>query len=84
MIRMTTKHEYKVLFGRPGGFLLFPWASRKLKETIGPHALETQLKKLAADGWEIITCTSASHGSFLYVFSMVTIVLRREVNVPTV
>jgi hypothetical protein len=80
---MTTRCEYKVLFGRPGGFLLFPWASQKLKESIGPQGLEIQLNKLAAEGWEVISCSAASHGSFLYMFSMMTIVLRREVRPPT-
>jgi|GEM_PF-629456 len=49
--------------------------------TIGPRGLETQTNTLAAEGWEVVSCSAASHGSFLYRFSMVTVILRREAAV---
>ena len=73
-----TDHEYKVLYARPGGFLLFPWASKEVKDTIGKQGLEKQLNALAAEGWEVMSCTSATTGSLFYWFPMVTILLKKE------
>lgn len=70
--------EYKVVYARPGGFLLFPWASNELKDSIGKQGLEKQLNALAAEGWEVVSCTSATFGTILYMFPMATVVLKRQ------
>lgn len=73
-------YEYKVLYGRPGGFLLFPWASKEVKDAIGKKGMETQLNTLAAEGWEVVSCTSATTGSLFYWFPMATVLLKREIR----
>lgn len=70
--------EYKVIYARPGGFLLFPWASKDLKDSIGRQGLEKQLNVLAAEGWEVVSCTSATFGTIFYMFPMATILLKRQ------
>jgi hypothetical protein len=73
-----TKHEYKVVYARPGGTLLFPWASQKVRDAVGRGALEKALNALADEGWEVVSCTTSSFGSVLYFFPMATIILHRE------
>ena len=71
-------YEYKVLYGSPTGHFLMPWASQELREKIGRGSFERQLNALADDGWEVISCSTASGGS-LFVFSpYATVILRRE------
>lgn len=70
--------EYKVVYARPGGFLLFPWASKELKDSIGKQGLEKQLNAWAAEGWEVVSCTSATLGTLFYMFPMATVLLKRS------
>jgi hypothetical protein len=55
-----------------------PWASQDLRDKIGPASLEKQLNLLADEGWEVITCSTASAGSLFYVSPYATVILRRE------
>jgi len=73
-----TNYQYKVIYARPGGFLLWPWAKQELKDIVGRQGMEKQINKAAAEGWEVVSCSTASTGSLLYFFPMATIVLRRE------
>lgn len=72
------KFEYKVLSGSPTGILLMPYASKKLKEEFGPGSYERKLNELAEDGWEVVSSSTASVGTFFYVKPDTTTILRRE------
>ena len=73
------RFEYKVLHGSPmGGQSLMPWASREMRERVRSLSFESQLNDLAADGWEVISCTTASDGNFLWLIPTATVILRRE------
>ena len=72
------KHEYKVLHGNPTGTWLMPWGSQKVRDAIGPGSFEKRLNQLADEGWEVISCNSASVGSFLWMGVVATVLLRRE------
>ncbi|MCH7921096.1 MAG: hypothetical protein IIC50_24395 [Planctomycetes bacterium] len=76
--RIMAKYEYKVLYTRPGGTMLFPWASQKVRDAVGRGALEITLNHLADEGWEVVSSTTSSFGSILYFFPMATVILRRE------
>ena len=72
------KYEYRILHGKASGTLLFPWASQKSKDLIGPGSFEKKLNDLARDGWVVISCSTAALGSFLWVTPMATVVLQRR------
>ena len=72
------KLEYKVLSGSPTGILLMPYASKELKEEVGPGSYERKLNELAEDGWEVVSSSTASVGNFFYVKPVTTTILRRE------
>jgi len=74
--------EYKILHGRPNGYALMPWASQTIRDAIGRGSFERQLNQLAEEGWEVVTCSTASEGSFLWFTPQATVVLRREKRSP--
>ena len=45
------KCEYKIVNGNPKGSLLFPWASQRQRDSVGPASFEKKLNDLAGDGW---------------------------------
>jgi len=71
-------YEYKVLYGSPTGHWLMPWASQKVRDEIGVGSFEKKLNRLAEEGWEVISCSTASVGNFLFQSAVATVVLRRE------
>ena len=74
------RYEYKVLYGRPTGTTLMPWASEKVRNEIGPGSFERKLNEIAEHGWIVVSCTTASAGNFLYHVPAATAVLQRERN----
>ena len=72
------QYEHKVLYGYPTGQLLMPWASQEMKGRVGPGSFEKQLNALADDGWEVISCSTASAGSIFFFSPYATVILRRE------
>ncbi len=74
------RYEYKVQYGRPAGIVLFPWASKEHKDRVAPGSFERKLNELAEQGWVVVSCTTASEGSFLFFHSMATVVLQREID----
>ena len=71
-------YQYKVLTGSPSGTVLMPWASQKVRDEIGRGSFETQLNKLADEGWELVSASTNSIGGFLYLETQATVFLRRE------
>lgn len=69
------RYEYKVLHGRPAGM---PWVSAKskFKDEIGPGSFERKLNDLAAEGWVVVSCTTA--GGNFWCPLLATAVLQRE------
>ena len=55
-----------------------PWASQKVRDEIGRGSFETQLNKLADDGWELVSASTNSIGGFLYLGTQATVFLWRE------
>ena len=74
------KYEYRILYGKPSGMLLMPWASQRSKDLIGPGSFEKKLNDLANDGWVVISCSTAALGSFIWVTPMATDVLQRPIE----
>jgi hypothetical protein len=72
------QHEYKILHGPPGGIALMPWASQALRDQVGRGSFERKLNALAAEGWEVISCSTASRGNFFWISPQATVVLRRD------
>ena len=72
------QHEYKVLSGSPTGIRLMPYASKKLQEEVGPGSYERKLNQLAEDGWEVISSSTTSVGSFLFIKPVTATILRRQ------
>ena len=70
-------YEYKFLHGPPNGVALFPWASQAVKDAIGRGSFEKKLNQLAGDGWEVISCNTASEGPLIWLTVTATVVLRR-------
>ena len=60
-------YEYKVLYGSPAGSALMPWASQKIRDEIGRGSFEKKLNKLAEDGWEVVSTSTNSVGSLLWM-----------------
>ena len=77
-----TRYEYKIVYGKPMGTMLFPWASQKVRDEIGIGSFEKKLNRLGEDGWDLVSCTTASGGSFLLHSPIATAVLRREKDEP--
>lgn len=73
----TPTYQYKVLHMSPTGTILFPWAKQWMKDRIGRGALEKQINGLQRYGWEVASMAGGSAG-FLWVFPMVTVLLRRR------
>jgi hypothetical protein len=69
-------HEYRILHGPPDGIALFPWASQALKDAIGRGSFEKKLNKLAEEGWEVVSCSTATEGIFLWMRVTATVLLR--------
>ncbi len=67
-----------MLYGSPLGHFLMPWASQELRDKIGRGSFEKQLNILADDGWEVISCSTATAGNFLFHSAYATVILRRE------
>lgn len=62
-----------------------PWASRAIKDAVGPGSFERKLNKLTDAGWEIVSFHTAPEGNFfLWARVMATVVLRRTKTVRTV
>ena len=55
-----------------------PWASQKVRDEIGRGSFETQLNKLADEGWELVSASTNSIGGFLYLGTQATVFLWRE------
>lgn len=72
----TPSYQYKVLHMSPTGSTLFPWAKQWVKDRLGRGALERQINALQNYGWEVVSMAGGSAG-FLWVFPMVTVLLRR-------
>lgn len=72
------QYEYKVLYGSPTGHSLMPWASQEVRDKVGRGSFEKQLNLLAADGWEVISCSTASYGCLLFFSPYATVILRKE------
>ena len=70
-------YEYKVIYEKPGGTVLFPWARQELKDRLGPQAVERRINELATDGWELVSCSEWSTGNFFWISGSVMIVFRR-------
>jgi hypothetical protein len=71
-------YEYKVLYGSPTGHWLMPWASQKMRDEMGVGSFEKKLNRMAEEGWEVISCSTASAGGFFYFSPYATAILRRE------
>jgi hypothetical protein len=78
--QIMTRYEYKIVHGKPMGTTLMPWASQKTKDLIGIGSFENKLNKLGEDGWDVVSCTTASYGNFMLLIPLATAVLRREKN----
>jgi Domain of unknown function (DUF4177) len=70
------KYEYKVIYHNMDD--LGPLASQERQDKQGRRGLEKSLNELADEGWEIVSCTTAATGAFLYFSPKATIILRRE------
>ena len=73
-----TGFEYKVWHGPPQGYALMPWASQAVRDAVGRGSFEKMLNKLAAEGWEVISCSTAPLGNFFWISPQATVILRRE------
>lgn len=74
--------EYKIVHAPPDGMLLMPWASQAVRDAVGPGSLAKRLNKLAAEGWEIVSLSTANEGSFFWCRVMATVLLRRAKPSP--
>lgn len=71
------QYEYTVVHAPPAGVLLMPWASQAVRDAVGRGSFEKRLNKLAAEGWEVVSCSTAAEGMFLWSGVMATVLLRR-------
>lgn len=71
-------YEFKVLYGSPTGHYLMPWASQKMRDECGIGSFERKLNRLAEEGWEVLSCSTTSVGTFLFQTAVATVLLRRE------
>lgn len=72
------RYEYMVIHAPPDGMLLMPWASQAVRHAVGRGSLGRRLNKLAEEGWEVVSCSTASEGGFFWFRVMSTVLLRRE------
>ena len=72
------RYEYMVVHAPPNGMLLMPWASQAVRDAVGPGSLDKRLNKLAEEGWEVVSCSTASEGGFFWFRPMATVLLRRD------
>jgi hypothetical protein len=70
-------YEYRILHGPPGGTWLMPWASQSAREEVGRGSFERKLNKLADEGWEVVSFSTASEGNFAWSQVAATVLLRR-------
>ena len=75
-----TPYEYRVVYGKPLGTVLMPWASQKVRDEIGVGSFERKLNELGKEGWDLVSCSTTSAGSFLWHIPVATAVLRRETD----
>ena len=73
-----TQYEYKVIYAQPSDTAVSSWASQKVKDKVARESMENRINEAADDGWEVISCSTAIYGTFVYFLPMATIVLRRE------
>ena len=69
-------YQYRIVYGRPLGMRLMPYAGQDVKDQIGPGSLEKKLNQLGEQGFEIVSCTTNTVGSFLLQHVAATVVLR--------
>lgn len=72
------RYEYKIHCGPPNGMALMPWASQSIRDQVGRGSFERQLNQLAAEGWEVVSCSLASRGHLFWMSSEALVLLRRE------
>jgi hypothetical protein len=70
-------YEYAVVHAPPAGILLMPWASQAMRDAVGRGSFEKRLNKLAEEGWEVVSFSTATEGAFLWSRVMATVLLRR-------
>jgi hypothetical protein len=70
-------YEYAVVHAPPAGIHLMPWASQAVREAVGRGSFERRLNRLAEEGWEVVSCSTAAAGAFLWSRVMATVLLRR-------
>lgn len=70
-------YEYKLIYDKPGGMWLFPWASQEVKDRCGPQALERRVNELAANGWELVSSSTWSTGNFFWITGCAMMVFRK-------
>ena len=71
-------YEYMVVHAPPAGMVLMPWASKAVRDAIGRGSFEKRLNKFAEEGWEVVSCSTATEGVFLWFRIMATVLLRRR------
>jgi hypothetical protein len=79
-------YEYQVIYSKPVDPLFLPWSPQKWKDAAKEKGvekalgmgLENQINKAADEGWELVSCSTASAGSLFSFTPMATAVLRRE------
>ncbi len=71
--------EYNLFHASPAGVLLLPWASQAVRDAVGCGSFEKQLNTFAAEGWEVVSFSTATEGAFLWFRVMATALLRRAV-----
>jgi hypothetical protein len=72
------RYEYMVIHAPPDGILLMPWASQSVRDAMGRGSLARRLNKVTAEGWEVVSCSTATEGVFFGFRVMATVLLRRE------
>lgn len=76
-------YEYTVFHAPPAGMALMPWASQAVHDAVGPNSFETRLNKLVEEGWEVVSCSTATEGNLLWSRVMATVLLRRPKAAPS-
>jgi hypothetical protein len=70
-------YEYTVVHAPPAGILLMPWASQAVRDAVGRGSFEKRLNRLADEGWEVVSFSTATEGAFLWLRVVATVLLRR-------
>jgi hypothetical protein len=73
-------YEYKFLCGSPKKPPLLRWVPQQVREKVEAGSFEKRLNTLVEEGWEVVSASTNSVGSFLWQGTDATVFLRREKN----